>query len=438
MLTAEQNELVTRTGPGTPDGALLRGYWQLAALTEELDPARPAKAVRLMGEELVLFRDDQGRYGLIGKHCPHRGADLCFGRLEDGGLRCAFHGWLFDVNGKCLEQPAEPRGSNFHKKIKHLSYPCQERNGIIFAYMGPGAPPPMPAFDCFAAPDSHTFAFKGLTECNWLQALEVGIDPTHASFLHRFFEDPDPTQEYGQNFKAPMSDASLPLTLLMRENPCPDIEIEETEFGLRIYALRTMDDARMHIRITNQWFPDAIVIPLSNDMNFTQWHVPIDDTNCWWYAIFSAFQEPVDKETMRAQRLELYTLPDYRPRRNKRNDYGYDADEQRTLTFTGMGEDINVHDTWAVESPGPIHDRTKEHLGVADKAIIAYRRMLLDAIDAVAKGGEPPFLAKDGMEGSLRGPAAIDTIGPANDWQAWWKQDDLKRRDASPWAGVSE
>ena len=140
----------------------------------------------------MLFTDDKGRYGLIERACPHRGTDLAYGRLEDGGLRCAFHGWLFDVNGQCLETPAEPDGSNLCANIRQKAYPVVEKSGILFAYMGPGEPPAFPHFDCFVAPDSHTFAFKGMIDCNWLQSLEVGIDPAHTSFLHRFFHDEDP------------------------------------------------------------------------------------------------------------------------------------------------------------------------------------------------------------------------------------------------------
>ena len=139
----------------------------------------------------MLFRDEQGRYGLIDRHCPHRGADLAFGRLENGGLRCAFHGWLFDVAGKCLETPAEPKDSPLCKNVSQRAYPVVEKSGILWAYLGEGEPPAFPEIDCFVAPDSHTFAFKGQIDCNWLQALEVGIDPAHASFLHRFFEDED-------------------------------------------------------------------------------------------------------------------------------------------------------------------------------------------------------------------------------------------------------
>ena len=430
MLSREQNELVTRIGPDTGCGRLMRRYWQPAALAEELPDDRPVRPVRLLGEDLVLYRREDGGHGLVGRRCPHRGADLCYGRLEDGGLRCTFHGWLFDAGGRCLEQPAEPAGSRFHTRIRHTAYPCTERNGIVFAYMGEGDPPPLPDFDCFVAPDEFTFAFKGYLECNWLQALEVGIDPAHASFLHRFFEDGDPDEGYGQQFRD--ETAEIPVTRLMREFPRPEISVDDTEYGLRLTALRRIDAARMHVRVTNQMFPNAIVIPLSGDMNLTQWHVPIDDTTCWWYAIFSAFDERVDKRRMREQRLELYTLPDYRPRLNRANGYGFDPGEQRRATYTGMGHDINVHDQWAVESPGPIVDRSAEHLGASDKGIIAYRRKLLGAIGGLEGGARPPMAG--GAQGALRGPAAIDTVAPADGWDEAWRAAEAARRGRSPWA----
>ena len=391
MLSGEQNALVTGTGAGTGGGALMRRYWQPAALVEELAEERPLVSVKLMGEDLVLFRADDGGLRLTVRRCPHRGADLRFGRLEDGGIRCPFHGWLFDGKGRCLEQPAEPPGSNFHAKIRMPGYPCVERNGVVFAWLGPGEPPPLPDFDCFAAPDAYTFAFKGHLECNWLQALEVGIDPAHGSFLHRFFEDEDPEEGYGLQFRDRVEGAAFPLTRIMREFPCPEIRIEDTGYGMRLTALRDLDAASKHVRITNLLFPNAIVIPLGNDMIISQWHVPIDDTHCWWYAMFTSYGEALDKKAMRDQRLRLYTLPDYRPRLNKANDYGFDASEQERLTFTGMGEDINVHDQWAVESPGPIHDRTAEHLGTSDRAIIHYRKLLIGAIEAVAGGAGAPM-----------------------------------------------
>lgn len=434
MLSRDDNDRMTRTGLDAPAGGLLRRYWQPAALVEELDGERPLKAIRLLGEDLVLFRDDAGRYGLVGRRCSHRGVDLKFGRLEDGGLRCPLHGWLYDVDGRCLEQPGEPPGSAFHAKIRHTAYPCRETNGIVFAYLGPGAPPALAEFDCFVAPETHAFAFKGLIECNWLQALEVGIDPAHASFLHRFQEDEDTAEGYGQQFRAATADAAVPVTKILREFDCPEIEVETTDYGFRIFALRALDEATMHVRVTNMIFPNAIVIPLSNDMILTQWHVPIDDVTCWWYAIFSSFRDAVDKDAMRTQRLELYTLPSYAPKRNRSNDYGFDADEQRSETYTGMGPDINVHDTWAVESMGAVQDRTAEHLGTTDKAIIANRRMLLGAIEDLDRDADPPFIVLPEDACRFHGPVSIDTMGPAADWRGWWQRHDRDRREGSTWA----
>ena len=265
MLSAEQNNLITRIGPGTPAGNLMRHYWQPAALVDELSGARPVKPVRLLGENLVMFRDNKGGYGLIDRMCPHRGTDLAYGRLEDGGLRCSFHGWLFDRAGKCLETPAEPEGSNLCANIRQKAYPVVEKNGILFAYMGPGEPPEFPHFDCFIAPDSHTFAFKGMIECNWLQSLEVGIDPAHTSFLHRFFHDEDPKDYYGKLFRDVSADSDMPMTKIMRDFPRPKIEVEQTDYGMRIATLRQISDKNTHIRITNLMFPNAFIIPMNRE-----------------------------------------------------------------------------------------------------------------------------------------------------------------------------
>src|SRR5262249_29384228 len=392
MLSQEQNNLITRIGPGSAAGTLLRRYWQPAALVDEFSGNRPMKALRLMGEDLVVFRDQVGRYGLLGRACPHRGTDLAYGRLEDGGLRCAFHGWLFDVNGQCLQTPAEPDDSNLCGQIRQKAYPVVERNGIVFACLGPGEPPEFPHLDCFVAPASHTFAFKGLIECNWLQSLEVGIDPAHTSFLHRFFHDEDPKGGYGKVFRDTSVDSEMPMTRIMREFPRPRIDVEETDLGFRIFTLRRISEASMHVRVTNLMFPNAFVIPMSREMTITQWPAPIDDRSHYWYAIFTSFGEPVNKEEMRRQRLALYEPPDYRPRRNKMNDYGFDPHEQEHETFTGMGADINVHDQWACETMGEIADRSNEHLGRSDKAISAYRRLLRSAIETVERGGAAPMI----------------------------------------------
>src|SRR6201987_5118798 len=436
MLSVEQNDLITRIGPGTPAGALMRRYWQPAALVDELAGNRPIKPLRLLGESLVLFRDEQGRYGLIERACPPRGTDLAFGGLENGGLRCAFHGWLFNVTGQCLETPAEPEGSRLCANIRQKAYPVVEKSGILFAYMGPGEPPEFPHFDSFVAPASHTFAFKGMIDCNWLQSLEVGIDPVHTSFLHRFFHDEDPKQGYGKLFRDTSIDSEMPMTKIMREFTRPRIEVEETGYGMRVFTLREISADHTHVRVTNLMFPNAFVIPMSREMTITQWHVPIDDRRHYWYAIFTSFGAPVNKDEMRRQRRELYELPDYVPRKNKSNSYGFDPHEQEHETYTGMGADSNVHDQWACESMGPIADRTQEHLGQSDQAITAYRRLLRAALDAVEKGGPPPIAFDATAAKAMTGPPAIDGIGPTDDWRGYWQRTDANKRSAASWADL--
>ena len=435
MMSRELNDRLTRTGKGEPAGEVLRRYWQPAALGDELKGGRPVVPVTLLGERLVLFRDNEGELGLIGRHCLHRGADLCFGRREDNGLRCPFHGWLYGRDGRCLEQPGEPEGSEMHKRIGATSYPVVERNGIVFAYLGPDEPPAFPAFDCFRAPETHVFAFKGLWECNWLQALEIGIDPAHASFLHRFLEDEDPKEGYGRQFRdSAATGTNIPMTQLLRDYPRPEIRVEETDFGLRLTALRHMEGGLTHVRVTNQIFPGAICIPMSREMTITQWHVPVDDETCYWYSLFTSFDRPVDKDTMREQRLREHSLPDYAPLKNRRNNYGYCPEEQAARTWTGMGLDINVHDQWAVEGMGPIQDRTREHLGATDAGIVRYRRMLRAAIDGLAGGDKTALPMLGGVDAArIAGPLSNDAIADTADWEAASMRADLERRAACPW-----
>lgn len=431
-VTPEENDELTLTGPGTPAGRLLRRYWMPAALSEELTAARAVVAVRLMGEDLVLFRCGSGELGLIARACPHRGVDLAYGRLERAGLRCPFHGWCFDVRGQCLEQPAEPASSTMYQRVRTTAYPVTEHNGVVWAYLGPGAPPPLPTFDCFRAPQSHVFAFKGRWECNWLQATEIGIDPAHASYLHRFLVDDD--AQYGQQFRDGVADGegAIPMTRLLREYARPSIDVEETDFGLRILTRRDLGDGRTHIRVTNQIFPMAIAIPMSNDITITQWHVPIDDGSCYWYSMFTSFGQPVDKVRMREQRLAEHRLPDYVPYKNASNSYGFDAEEQRTATYTGMGMDINVHDQWAVESMGRIQDRAREHLASSDTAIVRYRRLLRRQIRALSCG--PRASARsDTVASCVGGPEAIDAIAPSGSWRETWQASDEARRASCSW-----
>ena len=434
MPSAEQNERMTRVGPDTPGGKLLRRYWQPVELLEALDPVRPVRPVKVLGQDFVLFRDEAGQLALLDRACPHRGADLAYGRIEDGGLRCSFHGWLFDAQGRCLQTPAEPPGSSLCTRIRQRAYPVVERSGIVFAYLGEGEPPSLPAVDCLVAPAQYTFAFKGWIECNWLQALEVGIDPAHASFLHRFFEDEDTEAAYGRQFRGASHDSAMPMTRVMREYPQPSIDVAQTPYGLQLKTLRKLSDATTHVRVTNCIFPQAFVIPLSAQISITQFHVPIDDVNNYWFAIFTSFTDPIDKDLMRRQRLELYELPDYRPRINRSNQYGFDPHQQKTQTYTGMGFDINVHDQWAVESQGRIHDRTREHLGTTDRAIMLYRRLLLKAI-ADVENGERPLMCLDAAQAlAIKGPVTVDGMASAGSEASYAQQVDQARRDRSPWA----
>jgi len=220
------------------------------------------------------------------------------------------------------------------------------------------------------------------------------------------------------------------MTQLLRDYPRPEITTEDTDYGMRVIALRHLGDGRTHVRITNQIFPHAISIPMSREMIITQWHVPVDDTHCYWYSMFTSFDAPVDKDKMLHQRLKEHRLPDYAPLKNKRNDYGFDPDEQRTTTYTGMGLDINVHDQWAVESMGPVQDRTQEHLGKTDIAIIRYRRMLRAAMAGLTDGDTGALPMRGVDAGSVHGPISNDTIDTHGDWRAAYRAGDTERRAA--------
>jgi phthalate 4,5-dioxygenase len=432
MLSKAENELLTRTARGTPMGTLLRRYWQPAALSAEVPAGGPAREVVLMGEELVAYRNPDGSVGLLGRHCPHRAADLSYGRVEENGLRCAYHGWLFNAAGNCLDQPAEPLDNRFHDKIHHLAYPCHEAAGIVWAYLGDGAPPSVPAFDWMVAPEEFVFSFKGYQECNWLQAHEGEIDPSHLSFLHRFFQDTADEDAYGRQILDAADGTDLPVSRLLREQVAPQIEIESTPFGVRIYTLRAISDGLKHVRVTNYVFPNSAVVAVSTDWGLLQVHVPIDDEHNWRYDVMYSFREPMDRDGLLRDKLTLYTLPDYKPRRNKSNRYGFNVEEQRAQTYIGIGRDFNTHDTWATEGAGAIQDRTTEHLGTQDKAIIASRRMLLDTLKTLERGGDPPLL--DGRPIDFQDVVTIDTVTPSGAWRTAWRERHAQRVGQSRWA----
>src|SRR4051794_27335929 len=231
MLTQEENELITRVGPATPGGDFLRRYWQPVGLVEEIPSGGAPVPVRLLGEDLVLYRDDKDRVGLLGIHCAHRGADLSYGRLEDGGIRCIYHGWLFDRTGRCLEQPGEPAGSTFHERIRQTAYPCIERAGVIFAYLGPGEPPLLPDYEFLTVAEENRFVTKLFSDCNYLQGNEGNQDPVHLSFLHFIH-----------------SEEAQASNLLQGCDRVPRIEAEMTDWGVRIYAIRREGTDKRFVR----------------------------------------------------------------------------------------------------------------------------------------------------------------------------------------------
>ncbi len=454
-MNAELNHRLTRIGAGTPCGELMRRYWQPVALTAEFDPAldprmagRPIKPVRVLGQNLVLFKTGDQAWGLLDRDCPHRGADLAFARFEPAGfsehgpamrhpaaIRCPFHGWKFAADGACLETPAEPAGSTLCNRVRQRSYPAIERAGIVYAWLGAEGitPPHMPELDCYRAPHSHSFAFKGEWRCNWLQAFEVGIDPAHPSFLHRYFHDESVDGQEGKQFRGAsagdVGGEKWPMTRVLRECYQPDIKAEPTPHGFEITTLRKISDALTHVRVTQALFPHTFVIPLSQTVTITQCHVPIDDTCTHWYTLFTSYAGPLDPAQMRAQRMQTITLPDYQPNVGAHNSWGFDSGKHGE-TYLGMGDDINVHDQWAVESPGPIADRTREHLGTSDKVIMAYRRLLQKSIDAVEAGATPANFGNTNPELRKR---THDGIEPSADWQTSWVASEAAKHAGAAW-----
>ncbi len=388
MLSKEQNDLLTRTGPGTPCGRLLRSYWQPIAAAEELPPGGDPIPVRVMGEDLVLFRDDSDRLGLIGQFCPHRGTDLSYGRVEDGGLRCLYHGWLFDREGRCIDQPAEPKGRTFCDKVKATAYPVEEKGGVIWTYMGEGAPPLIPDFQFLTAPEPNRLAFRTVQICNWLQGLESVLDPAHTTFLHR---RPPGTVSIrsGNDVRA------------LRGIEPPEIGTERASYGMRIYALHNSPNGRKYLRVNNYVYPCGATPTTSTGEAGYQgrWFVPRDDVSHHVFEFFYRHSEPLDKAALRKFRAENVG-PDYRHVRRPENRYLQDREEmKRGGSFCGMGEYFPAQDAFAIETQGAIRDRTKENLGSSDIVITVVRRTLLDAIKRVDGGEDAPGLIRDADEG---------------------------------------
>lgn len=417
MISEPENILLTQTGPRTPCGELMRSYWQPVALSEELPEESAPLKVRILGEELVLFRDDQGRPGLLGLHCSHRGTDLSYGRIEDGGLRCLYHGWLYDVCGRVLEQPGEPGGGANRHEIRHLAYPCQEAGGVIFTYMGAGEPPLLPNYEFLTVPAEQRTVSKIFYQCNYLQGNEGNIDPVHLSFLHQYLKE----AEINRPRIVPGSAATD--NALLGKDLAPTIEVEVTDYGLRIYTVREAESSKSYLRITNFIMPNLSAFGGSTvgEGYAVHWHVPINDICHWKYVFMFSRERALSQDLRNKNRAEI--TPDYRLSQQGANRYQQDRESMKTKTFTGMGLNFQAHDAFATESQGVIQDRTAEHLVSSDKAIIAARKLLLTGIEDVKQGREPRHRIRDPKANRFPHLMVISEVVPGSiDWKDYAKK----------------
>jgi phthalate 4,5-dioxygenase oxygenase subunit len=353
---------------------MLRRYWVPACLSREIAEAdgTPLR-VRLLGEDLVAFRDSEGRIGLLGEHCPHRGASLVLGRNEECGIRCIYHGWKMDVEGNVVDTPCEPADSTFKDRIKHLAYPTAERGDIVWAYLGPREKIPVfPDFEWTTVPKTHRVIVKAREEANWLQALEGALDSAHSSLLHSSATNP----------RRPSRDTA------------PQLEVEETPYGLRYAAIRKPiedPDRLKYVRITLFVAPFHCLVP-PKGYGSTQIFVPIDDEHTWFYGVNFSQNEPLDENEVRERRGLVIGVDldrNLRKVRTLENNYLQDREAMKLgRSFTGI-RGIPNQDMAVQESMGPIFDRTKEHLGSSDVAVIRMRRLMLRALTDFMAGKEP-------------------------------------------------
>jgi phenylpropionate dioxygenase-like ring-hydroxylating dioxygenase large terminal subunit len=386
MLPAKENELITRIGPGTPMGNTMRHYWIPALLSWEIaEPDCAPVRVRLLGEDLVAFRDTDGRIGLVDEFCPHRRVSLYFGRNEECGLRCVYHGWKFDVEGNCLDQLNEPPEHQFKQHIHLTAYPTVELGGIVWAYMGPPEKmPPAPKFAWTQVPEERRHVTKVVEECNYLQALEGGIDTSHAPILHRLLTD--------NSTRGGMKPSS-PFV----RGKAPHIVVDLTDYGYQYAGIRPLGDSDVHIRTYHFILPFHQIRPSKSEtgqpMDAGHIWVPIDDENCMVYNwIYVTTESPLTEEDRLEKSLgngPMHVDPrTFRGKANRDNNYLLDREVQRTETYTGI-DGINQQDRAVQESMGRICDRSKEYLGPADKPIIQARKLLRQAIKTAEAGGSP-------------------------------------------------
>jgi phenylpropionate dioxygenase-like ring-hydroxylating dioxygenase large terminal subunit len=385
MLSREENETLTRTGPGTLGGELIRRYWMPALLSSELPESdgTPVR-VRLLGEDLVAFRDSTGVVGLLEEGCPHRRASLALGVNEESGIRCLYHGYKYDVDGRCVDTPTEPASSHFSAKIKAKAYPVIERAGVLWTYMGPaGSRPPLPDFAFFDLPEGNAVPFKTVEECNYAQAVEGAIDSAHAGALHR-----RTPWEQGNEAAALTRDLA------------PRLEVEYTKYGFRYGAIRNLDEQTIHVRITQMMLPFWTIIPptgkglgqragRSANRRLANAFVPRDDYSTWHFQYLFDDEEQIDVDFRVNEGGHWYEPGTFRKVRNIDNWYMQDREAMRgRTTFSGI-DGIMTQDHAVNETQGAILDRTTEHLGTSDIAVIAWRRLMLRAMQDLSDGVAP-------------------------------------------------
>lgn len=371
MLSVEENKRLTEVGPGTPMGELMRRYWHPVAAVAELNQ-NPVKAVKILGESLVVYRDRQGRYGLIDDTCPHRRISLVYGIPENEGLRCPYHGWMFDGSGQCLEMPAESPESTFPSRVKITGYPAEEMGGLIFAYLGPLPAPLLPRWDLFAMDNIARDIGWTVIPCNWMQAMENSLDPTHAEWLHgKYFDyEWDRLGRAGQ----PMPGRGR-RTASASNTGATHKKIGFDVFEHGIIKRRVLEGYDETHPMWSIGHPIVFPTMLRVGTNF-QIRVPMDDTHTW-HLMYGAYPPPPGVENYHQEEVPFYEIP-------LKDETG------RFVTDFVLGQDLMA---WVTQ--GAIADRQEEKLGESDKGIILFRRMLREQMALVEDGGEPMNTFRD-------------------------------------------
>lgn len=367
-------------------GELMRRYWVPAMLSEELpEPDCPPVRISLLGEKLLALRDSNGRAGLIEEFCAHRSASLFFGRNEECGIRCSYHGWKYDINGHCVDLPSQPE---YAKEIKLTAYPCVEQSGVVWTYMGrPELKPAPPMLEWSTLPEPNRYITRRWQECNWLQALEGGIDSSHVSFLHHYDLTTDPMHLRAQGSR------------YLKADPNPIFAVRDSPAGLTIYARRRGDAHSFYWRITQYIMPwYTFIPPFGPHALGAHAFVPMDDENTWTWSINYYVDQPLDPVQLAAMKegrgIHARVIPGTLiPVANKRNDYLIDRVAQKERRNSSGVFGLAMQDATMQESAGAIQDRTREHLVHTDKAIVMARKRLLDSALAMRDWDtEPPGL----------------------------------------------